>query len=148
MRSSTITTAAMPSPAVSALAATGSATVRDVAVTTARPTAAIAAARITRFAIVPVKPWPSQAPELAPPADVAERRADVHADGVPVEEEQRDQQHEAPDRGDQLSPSQLAQVHVSLLFGARPIANGPISAGPHRAGPRGRLFDAGALAPP
>ena len=65
MRSSTITTAAIPSPAVSALAATGSATVREVAVTTASPIAASAAARITRSAIVPVKPWPSQAPKPA-----------------------------------------------------------------------------------
>ena len=96
MRSSTITTAAIPSPAVSALAATGSATVREVAVTTARPIAASAAARITRFGDRAGEPWPSQGPKPAPSRDVAEWGADVRADGVPVHEEHRDQQHDAP----------------------------------------------------
>src|SRR4051812_4597311 len=63
MRSRTIATAAMPSAVVIALAATGSAMVRDVAVSTASVIAASAALRITRLAMKPKNPSPSQAPK-------------------------------------------------------------------------------------
>ena len=63
IRSRIIPTAAMPSEAVSALAATGRATVREVAVSTASETAARAAARITRSATKPSNPALSQAPK-------------------------------------------------------------------------------------
>ena len=87
-------------------------------------------------AIVPVKPWPSQAPKPARCTETSPNGVlDVGAARVPVEEEHRDQQHDARrSAAISLAASRLAQVHRSPPgSGARP-ASGPTSPGPHRAG--------------
>ena len=121
-----------PSWAVSALAATGSATVREVAASTARPMPETAAARITRFAIVPVKPWPSQRLDPGRGVDSGRHRgldgrARRAADLVPVEAEHRHQQHQAGDAGQPLRASHSCQVH-----GSPPAAAGPAAYAPTR----------------
>src|SRR5206468_213628 len=47
--------------------------------------------------------------------ELADRRRNGRADAVPVEEEERDQQHYPADRGNHLSASEPAQVHHDLL---------------------------------
>ena len=97
IRKSTITKAAMPSPAVSALAATGSATVREVG---GHQGKADRGERSGQDHQVGDRAGEALTLPGAEPArltgDIAERGASQPAARVPVKEEHREEQHHAP----------------------------------------------------